>query len=87
MAKKAELTEEQKAERKALFDAFRGANEEVVEAETLLEQARTKRSDAIKDIHEKFGPGPYRIDGQLLRTAARNGTYFFRSVQIDGEEV
>lgn len=87
MVKKTELTEEQKAERKTLFDAFRKADDEVQEMENLLEGARTKRSEAIKEIHEKFGPGPYRINGQLLRTAARNGTYFFRTVQIDGEEV
>lgn len=82
-----ELTEEQKADRKQLFLRYDVTAEGVSTAEGLLEKSKADRSAVVKEINDKYGAGPYRVGGELLRIASRNGTYFFRGVKVTGEEI
>jgi len=82
-----DLTEEQKAERKQMFQLYAIADEAVKAAEAAVEAAKKDRSDIVENINSSFGGGPYRVGGELLRIANRNKTFFFRGVKVTGEEV
>jgi hypothetical protein len=82
-----ELTEEQKAARKTLFQLYAASNEEVEKAEAAVEAAKKDRSDIVANINKDFGGGPFRVGGELLRIANRKDTYFFRGVKVTGEEI
>lgn len=69
------LTKEAK---RALFEKYDVANAELVEHEQHVDAAKQARSEAVKEIYEKVGKGPFNWNGQTLTIAQRGDSYFFR---------
>jgi hypothetical protein len=83
MEQQTQVTEEKKplsaAETKALFEAVDTCSDEVAQLEKLLEEARAKKSDAIKNIAVQLGSnGPFEWKGRELTITKRGDTYYFR---------
>ena len=80
--------------RKEAFARYAEADERVEKARQELEAAMASRSVIVKGILEKFGAGPFRFQGRLLKAQSRKSTdddgnvtamtFFFKSL---GEEV
>ena len=62
-----------------MYHDYLKQNESVELFEQALEQAKSKRSDAIKAICDKYGKQQYRTpDGTVFMMVDRNGVYTFR---------
>lgn len=68
-----------KARGAALLAAWKKCDEAVKAAQVKLDEAESKRTEAIKTIYEECGPGPFSYKGEYLgRCVERKGSYFFR---------
>ena len=84
-AKKSTDTTEKDSTRRALFQAYKGKQSEVEEAEAAT-AALVSESDAIVAEIVKLDGGPrsYKLDGVLVTPRKRGDGYYFRGVDIDG---
>lgn len=84
------LTTEQKLE---LFAAADEATEAVKEVELALEEAKGDKSEAIKNIFDACGKGPFRYKGRDITIVARKKkgveevSYLFREQPAEVEEI
>lgn len=83
MAKKSD----DKALKNELFSRFREAHAEVVAAQAATKELEVKRDSVVTEIVKAFGPGPYKVDGNLLTARKRGEGFYFRGMSLDGEEV
>lgn len=78
-------------EKRALFEAAKVADKEYQEALRFAREKLDKRSEAIRNILDVFGSGPWLVDNQEVRIVVRRArkgereTVFFR--QINTKEV
>lgn len=82
-ARKKVLTDADKKEIKALFEASYKADEKVEQARQALDAAINARSLAVKAIHDKTQhKGPFTYNGDevkiVVRKSARGENWFFR---------
>ena len=75
---KEELTPQEEAD---LFEAFEEAEEEVESAKSDLAEKEQGVSDAVQEIHEKLGSGPFVWKGKTVRVSKRKEIYSLREVK------
>lgn len=64
---------------KEALASYKAADDEVKKAKDLLDEANRKRSQAVENILNKLGKGPFEYKGeQLGKIVQRGDTYFFR---------
>lgn len=83
---KAETAEEteKKPDPKEYFANYAAAAGRAEEAEAAFKEAQREKSQAVEDIFETFGPGPFVYKGNKLTIGRRGETYFFKGETIEG---
>lgn len=69
--------------KKALFNEYELADEELAAAKAIYDAAFAKRSGVVKKIHDAYGKGPFDFRGGVTVVIRKNNTtkqnvYFFR---------
>lgn len=88
-----ERTELSSEEKVALFEAYEEAVNELEEVRQALAEAEEKVSEAVKDIAEQVGSGPFRWQGMALTPNSRKkrGTdernYYMESFNVELTEI
>jgi len=65
-----------------LYRAYKAACDDITLFENAVENARTRKGDAVAKIVEQFGKRKYQVNGQILEPVQRGDTWFFRSIKI-----
>lgn len=79
-----EKTEEKKPDPKEYFAAYEAASGRAKEAEDAFKEAQREKSQAVEDIYETFGAGPFVYKGNKLTIGRRGETYFFKGETTEG---
>lgn len=82
---------EEKPAKSDLFATYRTQAAERKAAESAILDLRTQESETIAQIVKHYGPGPWKLDGQLVKARKAKpdlgGLYAFHGVSLDAEEV
>lgn len=81
------MSDSDKAKLKAkLFGDYRVKAAEAVELENAGKILESETGAVVDQIVEHFGPGPYKLDGNLVRARKSGDHYQFRAIPLDGAE-
>lgn len=74
-----------------LFATYRTQAAEIQAAEEATAELRKGASETIAQIVKHHGPGPYKLDGNLVKARkakeSLGGLYSFHGMSLEGEEV
>lgn len=70
-----------------LFKAYQEVTNTLGEIEEAMLAAKAEQSEAVKEIFDQVGPGPFVWQGKHIKVVSRKGKYFMRVESAAAEEI
>lgn len=74
-------------EKGKLFKAYQEATNTLGDIEEAMLAAKAEQSEAVKEIFDQIGPGPFLWQGKQIKVVSRKGKYFMRVESAAAEEI